>query len=285
VSDRLQEHRVITSESGYKALAAVSAVALVGLLATVDYFTGIEVSFALFYVAPVFVAAWFAGPWAGVTVAVLTAVAWDIANRLAGEALSDPLIPFWNDFSRLTVLLVIAWLATRLRSALERERALSRLDPLTRIANARAFHESVSDELTRARRHRRPVTILFIDLDNFKQVNDRFGHAAGDAVLRSVAGALVRSVRDTDRVARLGGDEFVVLFAETDFDAAAVAIGHLQEELLKEMQRGGWPVTFSLGAHTYSEPPENAEELIRSADTLMYAAKQKGKSRLEHRCT
>jgi diguanylate cyclase (GGDEF)-like protein len=273
------------SGSRFKALAVTGAVTLVALLAALDHFTGTEVSFALFYVWPVIVAAWFAGALAGAGVAVLTAFAWDVANRLAGETFSNPLIPYWNDFSRLTVLLVIAWLATRLRGALERERVLSRVDPLTRVANARAFHESVLDELTRARRHRRPVTILFIDLDDFKQVNDRFGHAAGDAVLRSVAGTLVRSVRDTDRVARLGGDEFVILFPETGCEAAAAALDHLHGELLREMQGGGWPVTFSLGARTYSEPPGSAEELIRSADALMYAAKQTGKSRLEHQCT
>jgi diguanylate cyclase (GGDEF)-like protein len=267
----------------YRALAG--AVVLVGLLATLDELTGIEISFALFYVGPVFLAAWFAGPWAGVAISVLSAVAWQVANQLAAESFSGPLIPLWNTFSRLTVLVVISVLLTRLKQALERERTLSRVDPLTRVANARAFHESALDEITRARRHERPLTILFVDLDNFKQINDRSGHAAGDAVLQSVAGTLARSVRDTDRVARLGGDEFVVLFPETDCQAAAVALGHLREELLGEMQRNGWAVTFSMGARTYSEPPGSADELIQSADTLMYAAKQNGKSRIEHRCS
>lgn len=279
-----QDHHVNGPNPRHRALATVGAVILVALLAALDEATGIEVSFALFYVGPVFLAAWFAGPWPGVTIAVLSAAAWQVANKLAGETFSDPIIPLWNSFSRLTVLVVISVLLTRLKRALEREQALSRLDPLTRVANARAFHESAQDEITRARRHQRPVTILFVDLDNFKQVNDLAGHAAGDAVLRSVAGTLLRAVRDTDRVARLGGDEFVVLFPETDCRAAAVAIGHLQKQLLEEMQRNGWPVTFSMGARTYSEPPQSPDELIQSADTLMYAAKQKGGRRLEHRC-
>ncbi len=273
------------SRSGYRPLAVAAAFVLVALLATLDFLTGAEVSLALFYVVPAFVAAWFGGATAGVTVAVVSAVAWGVANQLAGEALSSPLIPYWNAFSRLTVLAVIAWLSNRLRRALERERAQSRVDPLTGVANSRAFHETALEELTRAHRHRRPVTILFIDLDNFKQVNDRFGHAAGNAVLSSVAGALARNVRDTDRVARLGGDEFVVLFPETDCEAAAIAIGHLQEQLLREMRRNDWPVTFSLGARTYAEPPETSDELIHSADELMYAAKEKGKNRLEHQCS
>jgi diguanylate cyclase (GGDEF)-like protein len=275
---------VIAVRSVYKALATAGAAALVALVATADYLTGIEVSFALFYLLPVLVATWFAGMGAGLSIAVLAAVAWDVANRLAGQAYSDPLIAYWNDFSRLSLLAAIAWTLTGLRRALERERALSRVDPLTRISNARAFRESALDELTRARRYRRPLTILFVDLDSFKQVNDNAGHAAGDAVLRSVAGVLARSVRDTDRVARLGGDEFVVLFPETDCESAAAAIDHLHEQLLHEMRRGGWPVTFSLGACTYRDPPQSADELIQSADALMYAAKQKGKGRAEHRC-
>jgi diguanylate cyclase (GGDEF)-like protein len=233
----------------------------------------------------VLVATWYAGIWAGVALSILSAAAWDIANRLAGEAFSHPFIPYWNEFSRLAVLLVVSTLLAKLQGALERERVLSRVDPLTGVANPRAFDEVAREELARARRHRRPLTVVFVDLDDFKQVNDRFGHGTGDAVLRAVADTLASSVRDTDRVARLGGDEFVVLLPETGCQAAAVAIGHLQAELGKAMEQSGWQVTFSLGARSYGEPPPSAEELIRAADELMYVAKQKGKSLLEHRCT
>lgn len=269
---------------GRKALGVTGAAALVVILAAVDHLTGIEITLSLFYVVPVLIATWYGGLWAGVALSILSAVSWDIANRLAGEAYSHPLIPYWNDISRLTVLLVISVLLTKLKGALERERALSRADPLTGVVNARAFRENAHDELARARRHRRPLTIVFVDLDDFKQVNDRFGHAAGDAVLRAVAGTLARSVRDTDRVGRLGGDEFAVLLPETDCEAAAAAIAHLQERLRSEMEANGWAVTCSLGARSYSQAPQSAEELIGSADVLMYASKQKGKNRLEHRC-
>ncbi len=276
---------MIRSGRGRKALAVAAAVSMVVLLGAIDHLTGIEISLSLFYVAPVLIATWFAGLWAGVALSILSAIAWDVANRLAGETFSNPIIPYWNEFSRLTVLAVIAVLLTKLRGALERERVLSRADPLTGVANARAFHEGAREELARAHRHRRPLTILFVDLDDFKQVNDRFGHATGDAVLCSVAGTLARSVRDTDRVGRLGGDEFVVLLPETDCEAAAAAIDHLQRQLRSEMERNGWAVTFSLGARSYTEPPHSAEELIGAADVLMYTSKQKGKDRLEHRCT
>lgn len=279
-------HRlVVAAKPWIKPLAVAGALALASLLAVVDYLTGIEVSFALFYVAPVTLAAWVAGPQAGVAVSIFAAIAWQIANRMAGETFSSPLIPYWNAFSRLTVLLVVALLLAKLKAALERERTLSRVDPLTQVANPRAFHETAAAELARARRHARPITVVFVDVDDFKRVNDRFGHDEGDAVLQAVARTLARSVRDTDCVARLGGDEFVVLFPEADCQASATAIGHLQAELLGEMQRNRWPVTFSIGAHTFSSAPESVEVLVKAADELMYGAKELGKSRLEHRCS
>jgi diguanylate cyclase (GGDEF)-like protein len=281
----LSHRHVAALKPWSKPFAVAGALVLASLLAAVDYLTGIEVSFALFYVVPVTLAAWVAGAKAGIVVSVFAAVAWQVANRLAGETFSSALIPYWNAFSRLAVLLVVALLLAKLKAVLERERALSRVDSLTRVANPRAFHETAAGELARARRHGRPITVLFVDVDDFKRVNDRFGHQGGDAVLRTVAGVLARSVRDTDCVARLGGDEFVVLFPETACEAAAAAIKHLQAELLREMQRKRWPVTFSMGAHTFSSPPQAVEALVRAADELMYGAKQNGRNRLEHRCS
>lgn len=279
-------HRLaIAADPWTKPLAVAGALVLASALAVVDHLTGIEVSFSLFYVVPVTLAAWVAGLQAGVAVSIFAAVAWQVANRLAGETFSSELIPYWNAFSRLSVLLVVALLLARLKAALERERALSRIDPLTGVANARAFHEVAAGALARSRRHGRPITVLFVDADNFKHVNDRFGHDQGDAVLRAVAGALERNVRDTDCVARLGGDEFVVLFPEADCQASAAAIGHLQAELLREMQRNGWPVTFTMGAQTFSSPPESVEALVKAADELMYSAKRNGRNRLEHCCS
>ncbi len=265
-------------------LALVAAVAAVQVLAAADYLTGTEVSFALLYLGPVALASWVAGSAAGAAIAVCAALEWQLGDWLAGERFSGLLVPLWNNASRIIVLVVFAVLLSRLKAALERERGLSRIDELTGVPNARAFHESAARELARSRRYGHPVTILFFDLDCFKELNDRAGHSAGDAALLAVGNTLRRTLRGTDLPARLGGDEFVVLFPETGCAAAAAVIGQLRAALLTEMRHNGWTITFSMGARTYTKPPSSTEEMVQDADRLMYDAKASGRDRLEHAC-
>jgi diguanylate cyclase (GGDEF)-like protein len=132
-------------------------------------------------------------------------------------------------------------------------------------------------EIARATRYPRPLTILYIDLDNFKSVNDHLGHVTGDGVLKSVAHTITRSIRTIDSVARLGGDEFTVLLPETPDQAAKVIAPRLQQALLGEMRNNHWPVTFSIGALTCYRPPLDVQQLIKLADQLMYSVKNTSK--------
>jgi diguanylate cyclase (GGDEF)-like protein len=109
------------------------------------------------------------------------------------------------------MFLVVVVVLSSLRGAWEREKIHARTDSLTGVSNARAFFEVAAVELARARRYQRPFTIAYLDLDNFKQVNDRFGHEVGDDLLQIVARTLREGSRASDFVARMGGDEFVVL--------------------------------------------------------------------------
>ncbi len=131
--------------------------------------------------------------------------------------------------------------------------------------------------MDRAARYQHPFTLAYIDLDNFKLVNDRFGHATGDRALSTVAGFIREHSRRTDALARLGGDEFALLLPETDEDVARAAIAKLRKGLTQEMQRHGWPVTFSIGVVTCRACPGSADELIAAADRLMYSVKNGGK--------
>jgi diguanylate cyclase (GGDEF)-like protein len=137
-------------------------------------------------------------------------------------------------------------------------------------------------ELERARRHGRPLTLAFIDADDFKYVNDALGHAEGDALLITVAQTLRGSTRAVDAVARLGGDEFALLLPETDGDTARTLLHRLRATLGEAMERHGWRVGFSVGAATFVEPPASADLLMARADELMYEAKKtaKGSMRL-----
>lgn len=251
-----------------------SSIPVLGML---DYLTGYEISFAFFYLVPVGCLAWFVGREAGIAASVASAVVWQSSNILAGESLSSSLIFFWNASTRFGFFVVVTVLLSRLRSALAIERRLSRTDPLTGIRNRRAFYDRASAEMVRARRHERPLTVVYVDLDDFKGVNDRFGHEVGDLLLITVAATIRLSLRETDIVSRLGGDEFVVLLPETNLAEAREPVSRMLERLRRVMAQNGWSVTASAGVLSCDAPPESVEALMREADRLMYDAKRNGK--------
>jgi diguanylate cyclase (GGDEF)-like protein/PAS domain S-box-containing protein len=165
-------------------------------------------------------------------------------------------------------------------AALEAERKLARVDSLTGLANRRAFYEGAELERKRALRRSRPLSIAYLDLDNFKQINDRNGHEMGDELLACVGGIMRANLRAEDMVARLGGDEFAVLLPESDYQAASIAVTKLHRILSDEMQKHCWPVGVSLGMVTFESIPENVEDMVHAADELMYNVKRDGKNRI-----
>jgi diguanylate cyclase (GGDEF)-like protein len=116
-----------------------------------------------------------------------------------------------------------------------------------------------------------------MDCDDFKRVNDEQGHAAGDALLRSVARTLAEGVRKTDLPARLGGVEFMVLVPETDAAHSERLVEHLRASLAEAMRAGRWPVTFSIGLAVFDRTPASPDAAVEFADRLMYRAKRSGK--------
>ena len=147
----------------------------------------------------------------------------------------------------------VALLAAAQRDWLARERAISRTDGLTGLLNGRGFYEAAAVELARSTRYRHPLTLAYVDLDDFKSINDRFGHARGDAVLVAVARAMRRACRSTDLVGRVGGDEFVVLFPETGRDAAETALVKLRSRVEEAASQHGSRVTASIGSVSFAE--------------------------------
>jgi diguanylate cyclase (GGDEF)-like protein len=258
-------------------LVAPSMVVLLGLI---DDVTGYDYSFSQFYLAPIALATWYADRNLGLAIAGASGITWLAADILSGHAYSNPVVYLWNTLMRFGIYVTVVLLLDALRQALRQQAALARTDFLTGTVNSRAFHESLSAEVERARRYRHPLTLAYIDLDNFKTVNDRHGHAVGDDVLRCVGRALRQNTRVMDVVARLGGDEFAVLLPEVDAAAARTTGTKLHAALQAAMQPLGWPVGFSVGVVTFRAPPDAAEEVIRAADRQMYAAKTQGKDRV-----
>ncbi|GAB4578643.1 MAG: hypothetical protein Fur0022_13790 [Anaerolineales bacterium] len=255
---------------------------LVLVLGILDYLTGFELSFSLFYILPVSVAAWTLSARGGYLVGMASALTWGVANLVAGQAYSSPVILVWNVLMRLGFFSFITFLLAELHEALAFERTLARTDALTGILNRRAFMEMLKVEIERIKRHQRPATLLYVDIDNFKTINDQHGHQAGDQLLEMVAQTILKNIRAIDTVARLGGDEFVVLLPETGETGAKTIAPRLRWHLLSEMEKGQWPITFSLGALTFRTPPEDIQVLIRQADQLMYKVKNESKDGISY---
>ncbi len=255
-------------------LAAGSAAIL--LIGVIDYLTGHDIAFSLFYLIPITALAWYTGRPAGIAASIASAAVWLLADIGAGNPASRAVI-YWNGAVRLSFFLVVTLLMTSLKRSTERVMELAQVDGLTGAANTRHLSELLTREIDRSQRDKQPFSLAYIDLDNFKTVNDSFGHSTGDKVLQSIVQQAREKLRKVDTVARLGGDEFALLLPETDGPAARTAVQRVIGDLKAEMQRNGWPVTFSVGVLTCLQLPPTSDELIKRADDLMYSVKNNGK--------
>lgn len=271
--------RIIRWKPGPWGRAALYACILAAVLGAiwVHYNLGHNYQLYMFFLLPVIIVSWYGSGKAGFLISLISVIGW-----LAADLSMRRGIPFWaelvNDLVRLSVLLIVVLMANRLRNALDREHDMARQDTLTGLANRRAFYELGEIETERSRRYKRPFTALFIDLDNFKTVNDSKGHEVGDRLLKTVAEILHSRLRTTDICGRLGGDEFAVLLPETGKKSAAIFAAELHSRLMEAMKNHDWPVTFSIGVATFHTTPESLDELIEKADALMYLVKQGGKN-------
>jgi len=251
---------------------------LIGIIGSIDYLTGYEFAFSVFYVLPIFMVTWFTNQRFGLVISVASAIVWLVADVSTGQTYSSPFIPLWNSFIRFAFFIIIAILLSSLKSSLE----LAHTDHLTSAINSRYFYEIVQMEINRFQRNQRPFTVAFIDIDNFKAVNDQFGHIIGDQVLITLVNSVSKVIRKSDFIARLGGDEFAVLFPETDQEAARIIFAKIQNSFVEAAQQKNWSITFSVGVLVCKVAPPTTDELIRKADELMYLAKSDGKNTIRY---
>jgi diguanylate cyclase (GGDEF)-like protein len=262
-----------------RAVRLLAAAALTGGVYVLTVRTPPELGLGILYVIPVLL------------VARRDGIGWGVVFALATSLLRfsvglDQLPP---DISlTFRVLNEVAYLAvvgigitglSQLRRTQQQLELLATHDSLTNVLNARAFAAELAQELGRNRRYGRPLALIYLDLDDFKKVNDAHGHATGDAVLRLVADAMRSAVRRADLVGRLGGDEFGVLMPETDGTVAHAAATRLVTGI-RSVFRGTPSVTASIGVVAVAGTEAGSDELLRKADQAMYEAKRAGKDRV-----
>jgi len=271
----------MTLEKRSKPFWSLVGFALIPGIGILDFVTGYEIAFSLFYLIPISLLTWVTGRRLGIVACLAGAIVWLLADMSAGSSYSHPVVYAWNALIRLSFFLIVTLLLSELRRSVQIERELAHTDYLTGAMNSRFFFELLQMEIDRFKRYQRPFSLAYIDLDNFKAVNDQFGHMTGDQVLRTVVGHAKGSMRKTDVVARLGGDEFALLLPETNQESAQVAISKIQSGLLQEMQKSRWPITLSVGVLTCVAAPPTRDELVKAADDLMYSAKREGKNAIK----
>ncbi len=269
---------ILSLEKASKPFWIILGILLLFIVALLDFVTGVELSFSIFYLIPIILFTWSIGGDVGFAVAGISAAIWLFIEVISVPQQSTTFVYFWNAIIRLGFFL----LPVLLLRNLEREKEHARTDYLTTALNTRSFHEVAQRELDRSVRYQHPFTVAFIDIDNFKTINDTFGHTFGDVVLRTISQNIQRNLRRTDLIARVGGDEFAILLPEVDSDTARVAISKMQQKLMEEMLSNKWPVTFSIGVITLNAPQFTVDEIIGMADKMMYSVKNHGKNDIKY---
>jgi diguanylate cyclase (GGDEF)-like protein len=169
---------------------------------------------------------------------------------------------------------VVHLLSKRIARLVAELELAARTDRLTGLPNRRAFEEQFDQEVARASRSKRPFALLLADLDRFKEVNDRDGHAAGDAVLAEIGALLPAELRGNDVAARVGGDEFAILLPETGADGAREIGARLAGAVSERLDTVGFPVSLSFGVAAFGSDGLTLDDLMRAADEALYATKR-----------
>jgi len=265
-----------------KSLIITIGLTLVLVLGVVDYLTGYEWAFSIFYLLPVFIVTWHIGLRWGIVTSVFSGFVLLASDLLAGRQYSHQVMPYWNMLVMTATFLVIVYTIAYLKKVLVAERTFARTDALTGVSNARHFGEMAKITIRQNIGGKKQCALAYIDLDNFKAINDNYGHSTGDLLLKMAAGIIKVNLRDDDIVARLGGDEFGVIVSAASLQEAEDVFERIRANFLHEMQKRKWPVTFSGGVIYFENCSVSMDEMIGLADRLMYTVKKDGKNSIKY---
>jgi len=264
-----------------KPISLVLISLLVLLIGILDRWIGSEIEFGVIYLIPALLAA-IINKRLGLVIAFASALMAFIVDLSVNGHTANLTFYLWDFLSNTVIFSLITFLLSDLLRSRQHERELARTDPLTGAMNVRAFYELEEAEIYRADRYKHPFTVAYMDIDNFKVINDTLGHSMGNRLLCNLVTSIKGRARKTDIVARLGGDEFALLLPETDQETAQIVISEIQNHLTDEIHKNNWSATFSIGVLTFTQIPPTVEKMIEAADTLMYVVKQNGKNSIKY---
>lgn len=232
---------------------------------------------------PVLIISWYGSNKSGLYLSVFTSVLlltthWihNVFHGVSPSALVNALIILFTSF-------FIAIIVTNFRDVHRIEVVAADTDTLTAIHSSRSFYANLANEILRSQRNGHIFSLVYIDVDNFKKINDTLGHSAGDRLLIETATILQNSMRSTDTIARIGGDEFVCLMPETEEAQAKTAVLKAKKNLSTTMKKHHWRVSFSIGVVTFNQLPDDVREAVNLADELMYSVKNAQKNDIAYR--
>ena len=269
-------------ENNHKIVSATWGAILFALMGGIDSLVIPEISLSFFYLLPISFVTWFVKKEAGIITAFASAViifSLNNTHQPNGSALLDS---YWESTVILMFFLTVCYLVFELRAAKEREKEIARIDHVTGLANKRLFFELARLEVKKSIRYRHPLTVIYIDIDDFTSIYDKLGQSIGNKLLQIVAETLKDSIRETDIMGRIGSDEFVILLPGSGHEPAQIVANRVQRQLREAMETHKWSVTFSIGAVTFINPPNSVDAMIQRADHLMYLVKNNGKNQLKH---
>lgn len=249
------------------------ALCLTSVVAVLDYVTGVALRLFPLYFVPLSLVAGAYSTRQSLATAFGLAGVWAVLNY-------DPSavgIYLGNITSQLVAFSVVALLVSSHKNRADIQQQLASTDALTGLLNSRAFFSVASREIALQRRKRYPVTMAYLDVDDFKEVNSALGHMGADEVLRDTAQAMRDSLRQTDFIGRVGGDEFAILLPDTAVESSRTTLERLRSAVLSANQSRRMKITVSVGAIVFEEAPSSVNAMLELSDQLMYEVKQKHK--------
>jgi diguanylate cyclase (GGDEF)-like protein len=264
-----------------KKLLSVLIISLVLLIFWGTHLVGPLTPFTHFYIVPIIIAGLFLDITSAFFATILVTVLGTPFLQEA-EANFTPFQLWFNLFSDASIFFTILLLTTHLKKVLKELEVQTNYDFLTNACSSRFFIEVSNIELAKSFRDKQPAVVVFIDLDNFKQVNDKYGHQFGDSLLINIVKSIKEILRQNDLLGRMAGDEFAILIQDTSKDQADFIISRIKDNLINSIDHFNTELTFSFGVVIYKADRKiNIESLLALADSAMHAVKQNAKTSIK----